>query len=335
MNDLGQELLTGRPQPVSLGGLDEELLRLWAELGQQARAAIVNLVIYSETEDDELDHLLARVGADHPARLILAIARRDGPDRLEAGLSAHCVIRPGGRKLCSEQITLRAAGDSRDALHATVGRLLLSDLPVFLWWREEPRGHLFARTAELADRVIVDSAALAAGALTRLRALQEDAVMPDLGDLNWARLEPWRHFMAEIFDHPALRPHLGRIRAIRVEGGPSTQGLLLVGWLGSRLGWRLHNGRPAGVAAEIGATQSTAPALVRLESEEAEIEVRHLPQEACVALRAWVEGELRLDRLVQHTPTDTARALARELENVLPDRTYDEALAFAARLESG
>lgn len=332
---LAGELVAGSPRPVGLGELDEELLRLWAELGQEARAAIASLVVFAPRGGPELDDLLARVGAEQAARIIVAIPSAGAaPGRLEAALSAHCLVRSGGRKLCSEQITLRASGDAWDGLHATVGRLLLSDLPVYLWWQGELGGHLFEEMLELADRLVIDSAALTPADLPTLARLSAPGLA--LGDLNWRRLEPWLVYVAGCFDYPLMRPSLDGLRLVEVEGGPDNQGLLLAGWLGSRLGWQIGGaGSLSGPAGEVRVlhrpSEGLGPDRLRLEADRAAVEIVRVEDEACVNLSASIQGERRMQRLAQHSPLETARTLARELESILPDRTYREALRFASR----
>jgi hypothetical protein len=58
-------------------------------------------------------------------------------------------------------------------------------------------------------------------------------------DLAWLRSTPWRERIAAAFDQPQRRPELDTISAIKVRHHPDSTvaGLLLVGWLATRLGW--------------------------------------------------------------------------------------------------
>jgi len=49
-----------------------------------------------------------------------------------------------------------------------------------------------------------------------------------VSDIAWARLEPWRRALAELW------PEIGNIRRLRVRG-PRAEARLLAGWLRSRL----------------------------------------------------------------------------------------------------
>ena len=61
-------------------------------------------------------------------------------------------------------------------------------------------------------------------------------------DLAWLRTTPWRERLASTFDPAPLRPELGSIRVVTVRhhAGSAAAALLLVGWLGARLDWRLR-----------------------------------------------------------------------------------------------
>ena len=58
-----------------------------------------------------------------------------------------------------------------------------------------------------------------------------------LGDLAWARIFPWQSLAAECLDLPNLREHRGNIRKARVvcAGAVGAEGLLLAGWMASRI----------------------------------------------------------------------------------------------------
>jgi glucose-6-phosphate dehydrogenase assembly protein OpcA len=134
---------------------------------------------------------------------------------------------------------------------AAIIPLLLSDLPVFLWW---PVGdpfdeYIFRSLTDSLNRLIVDSAYFetAEGTLAKM-ASQIRTQWPKIAitDMNWGRLTPWREMVASFFDAPAMRSYLDRIGHVNIEyavteeyHGPinRSQALLVAGWLASRLGW--------------------------------------------------------------------------------------------------
>src|SRR5262249_37723595 len=64
-------------------------------------------------------------------------------------------------------------------------------------------------------------------------------------DLNWRRLKFWRRLTAQALDPMTAPGALDSISDIQVEHGPHAvvQAWLLVGWMASRLGWRVQTGR--------------------------------------------------------------------------------------------
>ena len=70
-----------------------------------------------------------------------------------------------------------------------------------------------------------------------------------LADLNWTRLKGLRSAVAQFFDAPDAQAALGSLDALEITHAPGarTQALLLAGWLGVQLGWRVAGGaRPGG-----------------------------------------------------------------------------------------
>jgi len=60
-----------------------------------------------------------------------------------------------------------------------------------------------------------------------------------IADLNWQRLAPWQELTAQAFDQPDRRSAVWEIDGITIdyERGNSTQALMFLGWIASRLEW--------------------------------------------------------------------------------------------------
>jgi hypothetical protein len=73
--------------------------------------------------------------------------------------------------------------------------------------------------------------------LRRARQIAERAYVVDLA---WLRSTPWRERIAAAFDPPAWRPQLPAISSVAIRHHPESgaAGLLFLGWLASRLGWK-------------------------------------------------------------------------------------------------
>ena len=69
-----------------------------------------------------------------------------------------------------------------------------------------------------------------------------------LCDLNWTRLDKVRYAIAQFFDHPASHHHFSKIENLNIDYAPGykSTALLLLGWLGAQLNWKVkepaHNG---------------------------------------------------------------------------------------------
>src|SRR5439155_9598159 len=63
-----------------------------------------------------------------------------------------------------------------------------------------------------------------------------------LCDLNWTRLDKIRFALAQFFDHPASHHHFGKIESAKIDFAPGfrSTALLLAGWLGAQLDWRME-----------------------------------------------------------------------------------------------
>jgi glucose-6-phosphate dehydrogenase assembly protein OpcA len=159
---------------------------------------------------------------------------------------------PGGHPVCSEQVVLEVTGTARERVPEAVRRLLVSDMPVFVWWRAPVVGAApLGPHLELADRFILNSATQE----------DEDRALPVLawmtehpgwrgcvGDLAWMRTEPWREIVAAMFDDPDARSGLPGLREVQIDcaggDGCGSPGLYLAGWLASRLGWTVERPGP-------------------------------------------------------------------------------------------
>jgi len=126
-----------------------------------------------------------------------------------------------------------------------VDPLVVTDLATVVW---SPHGHSDAvnslvtapeGAAAVAQTVLLDSVGEpdAREALDRVCALAQRVAVVDLA---WLRATPWRERLAAHFDPPDRRAELRTMSKISVRHGAESMvsGLLLVGWLCARLGWR-------------------------------------------------------------------------------------------------
>ena len=257
-------------------------------------ARTLNLVCVVDKQwSGEIANRLRQVGRYHAARTIVCAVepRRTALDAV-ATIASDVHPRPGEFALLRETVIVHVGVHHLRHLDTIVDPLVVTDLPTVVW---APHGHQEAVEAllSLCQVVLLDSVDEPdlGDALSRALGLLDDAYVVDLA---WLRSTPWRERVAATFDPPHLRPDLGTISAVTVRHHPDSAvaALLLVGWLASRLGWRLspliaRDGRLAGSA-------HSRRQDVRLALEPArELQVRGL---AGVTLETASGRHLELDR---------------------------------------
>ena len=218
---------------------------------------MLNLVVYADREEHALRAAAStlRLSARHPSRAIIVLGDRVR-EGVDVALQLHCHVPRSDDDVagvCYEQILARVRGDADDRIASVVIPLLVPDLSVFLWWTGTPPADTkrFDDLVDVADRLIVDSSDFARPdrTLPQIAQLAETHRARRFGvtDLNWTRLTPWRELIAGFFDVEAWRPALDAVTGVRIGFGVDmdgrdihpSQALLLVGWLSSRLRWRV------------------------------------------------------------------------------------------------
>ena len=246
MASAGEELSHGvwseqDTTPARIEAALRELLKeRHAENDGYAPARVLNLVAVVDREwQGEIHNRLDRVGRYHPSRTVIC-AVESGRENLDARAStiAEGDADPGAVQVAHEQVVIDLGPQHLSRLDTIVDALVITDLPTVVW---SPHGHAEGVDAlqRMAQVVLLDSVDEpdAHRALTRSRELAEWAYVVDLA---WLRSTPWRERIAATFDPPRWRDELGHIAAITVRHRPDSTvaGLLLLGWMASRLGWK-------------------------------------------------------------------------------------------------
>ena len=238
-------------QSVEIGKIGKELKKLWQEReGAMTRASLINLAIYSENPGSlqKNTQLMARITENHACRaLVIGANRKSKENRVEAWITAHChVTRAGSKQICSEQLSFSLEGPCVKLLPSIVFSHLDSDLPLCLWWQDDFPDPMDPQLWAWVNRLIFDSQTWKDfGAQMRLveTAQQEAKQRIVLCDLNWTRLDKVRYAIAQFFDHPASHHHFGKIENLNIDYAPGfkSTALLLLGWLGAQLNWKVNS----------------------------------------------------------------------------------------------
>ncbi len=347
---------------VSVSDIRDELRGVWAVESEQSENAVIrarthNLIVYYNAALGALDdavQAIIKATVARPGRVILIYARDDDQDTMNSYVTTYCRT-SGEVKVCGELIVLDVSGVLRDEVHSTVSGLLAAELPVYLWWLcvPSPSDHLFEVLSDEADHILFDSG-MFPGA---------DEVLPSyplgesIGDLNWARLTPWRRQLAYLWDVHGPAGHLDILHSLDIHfhgapGGSYDAGALLVlGWLASRLGWRLDRSEtgekgsymtywerggqsfkaelmqreasaqvPAGALLGVFIQAGVTPSFVMPS-------IQYMPENAVLDVRENEGSPQGTRHAVPYQPESTANALAQEL-----DFGYDPEYIHALRM---
>lgn len=252
--------------PATSGRLSESLERLEADLhalwdadASRARAYTLNLVaVAGEAVHDSFAALVDDVATRLLARtFIITVDPRAEPWSLAGEVTAVCQL--GEREICAERIELAFGVVAAKRAGSVIEALAESRLSTVMLVGEAAHGDVVDALAPACSRVVVDSALAGVARAAHVA----DLARGEVGDLAFVRGRRWREMLARLFDDPERTPALGSVRLVElchVDAGRTAEADLLLGWLGSRLGWVAapHMVRDAGMN----------PVEIRLESVE-------------------------------------------------------------------
>ncbi len=232
-------------QSTTPGAIEEALRSMLrqrhSENSSYVPARSLNLVcIVDKQWSGEIANRLRQVGRAHAARTVVcAIEPRRTTIDAVATIASDVHPQPGEFALLRETVVVDIGEGHLPNLDTIVDPLVVTDLPTLVW---SPHGYHDAVDAllSLAQVLLLDSVDEPdiADALSRARALLDRVYVVDLA---WLRSTPWRERVAATFDPAMLRPDLRTMSSVSVRHQPDSTvaALLLVGWLASRLDWRV------------------------------------------------------------------------------------------------
>ena len=256
---------------VPLTKIKSTLTTIWQRLNEERRAtgykeltrsSVMTLVAYAPdpTEAEWLHDAIAGLTGQHPSRAIILADGKAGTtlnDLATVEILPHSV--DGNGAVGSEIITLPVPDANRRNLATLVTPLLLTDMPIFVWWSGglPTRDETLYSLIELGDYSIFDSADFdhPTEDLVRLADLmvkrrQRQVTHAAFNDFNWTRIKPWRELTAQCFDPDGRGAFLRALDRVSieyaVEAGEEAcpfQAYIFAGWLASRLGWQQHSAR--------------------------------------------------------------------------------------------
>ncbi len=342
---------------LSAEQIEQTLHDLWQSIEQDEPAMQVrtlNLLVYLPTPPDAAtETAIQMVALQHPGRTIV-LQPESGPPHADVSLA--CRLHDAGHA-CGERIVLRGGGNG-EALHSLALGLLQPGLSGVLWWVGSPplETHPFVPLANAVDQILVDSRTWddARALLPRFAELrQRRAGVVRFSDLQWVSLTPWRQLIAQAFDSATAQPLLGQISAVTItvgEQGQIVAGLLLAGWLMSRLGWHARSAQSSAaditefalqrgdqpltltVRAGAGGAGISEVALDAAASAPARFAFRAEPASSCVITTISLPETPVLEHITPLRSTEIPTLIAEELAISGADPVYTAALSAALQL---
>ncbi|HUP83889.1 MAG TPA: glucose-6-phosphate dehydrogenase assembly protein OpcA [Candidatus Limnocylindria bacterium] len=342
----------------------------------RTRTSVLTLVVVAPRPETTERALAAinHLNRLHPSRaIVISPGDPDGPSTTDAHIYAECRLSDNSSaEICTEQILVKTGGELAQHLSRVVAPLLIHDLPVVLWWPDDPPfgSKQFTDVVDTADRLLVDSGTFHEDGGERLAGLATVvAGGVAVTDIGWLRLSLWRELLAGLFDHPLLTRELDHIKSVRIDIARPTDTLRVsraafyLGWLAARLGW--ETARPLAprggesdelrgafrlgrreIAVEIHPVRATldgakrAPgSLVRVDIEaarpKAQVRARVTRQSDHLLATADWNGAQVTRRAGRLEPFDETPFIAEALERPGLDRSFEQALIRAVRLLGG
>ncbi len=266
----------------TLANIERDLRASWAPPTDggppKTRVCTMNLVVVAATPElaDRYLPIADEVAKSSLARaIVVALAPDDPVSELTGEGTAICGV-DEGPDTCIERVRLFAKGNMCARVASTVEALLVPEIPTTLVWLgkvyvDDP---VFVSLAKVAQQLVTDSEYTSVANLVHLaRWSREAADRPKIADLAWTRLAGWQELVARFFDDPKIEPFAQNVTKLTLRQASDkgarlgSEGSLLLGWLGTRLGWKasrlggaLRFRRPDGtnIAVEFGVTPRPA-----------------------------------------------------------------------------
>ncbi len=222
--------------------VEHQLNSFWSTEGEggeaKSRAATMNFVaVGAPNRAERLREEVSTLAETRAGRVFLmTLDGRLAPWEVVPDVSAVC-HKDGEHIICYDRIELSFGAMAAGRAGSVLKALAISEVPTIVEAGHGAPSVLIDPLLKGCDRIIVDSAD---AGVARVAEIARKSELP-IGDRAFVRSFSWRELIARFFDD--ARDAVRAIRSITIERtvhGKNDPAALLLGWLGSRLGWRFE-----------------------------------------------------------------------------------------------
>lgn len=242
---------------IQIPNIDKELEHLWRDSGgNKQRACLFTLIIYARSlrYAQYLQELVDTILDKFPCRIIFI--QNDvhmSSSYLHVEVSNVSTKKANGELdsgIACDKISITASQDQLYRVPYIVIPQIVSDLPVYLLWGQNPfeERDLFPSLQPYASRVVFDSECSEdLGKFCKEMERNLDDLNMEVMDINWALVSNWRDLLTEIFHTDKKIEELADCTEITLtynnspsetQKHPEIRAIYLQGWLAARLGWK-------------------------------------------------------------------------------------------------
>lgn len=243
-------------QEVAPKEIEAKLTEIWDELQgtNKMRACLFNLVIFTKKNDriDYIETIAQKLIEKFPSRIIFVTLDENATgETLKTSVSVMGA-KSGDNEIVCDLITIEASPKSRRIVPFVAIPHLLPDLPVYLHWAEDTclDDPIAEALGQYATRIIYDSECCDhLGRFAKSVLQRKENLGNNLADLNWRRIEGWRHLLSDSCTREEYQEILHAIESIDITYNAKTdasythtkaQALYLQAWIASQLGWSIE-----------------------------------------------------------------------------------------------
>ncbi len=241
--------------------IQQGLDALWSKEDNKknVKASLFNIIFFTKKSprDDYIHNISLKLIEKFPARIFFITS---DPASVENSLKTAVSVmttNQGEFNITCDLIEISAQGDGWKQVPFILLPNIISDLPVYLVWAEDPGNEdvLCNELKNFATRIIFDSECTEdlcrfSQAVAKIQSVDN----LEIADLNWARLESWRDLLSATFSSVEKVDELERTSSITITYNSQEtpffchtkiQSIYLQAWIASRLNWTSDKKRTA------------------------------------------------------------------------------------------